>query len=119
MNKPKPKLGIFSGARLVALVITLAIVAFVTATAFMKGNARYSKTDSTLSRKASPAVPRSLFLDPQEQEARRASRGPIEAQLTRAQPFDGDLRDLPYRKPVKKWRPERDPPDHVPQIHPE
>src|SRR5438445_10473180 len=107
MNKPKPKLGIFSGARLVALVITLAIVAFVTATAFMKGNARYSKTDSILSRKASPAVPRSLFLDPQEQEARLTARGPVEGQLRRAQQADADLRDQPYRKPTTKWRPER------------
>src|SRR5437773_1891767 len=120
MNKPKPKLGIFSGARLVALVITLAIAAFATASAFMKSNRpRDLKGDSTSTRKGNPAIPRNLFLDPQEQEARRAARGPVEGQLRRAQPFDGDLRDLPYRKPVQKWRPEREPPDHIPQIHPE
>src|SRR5437867_9796013 len=121
MNKTKSRFGMFSRARLVALVIiTLAIAVFATATAFMKSNdRRYSENLSPSARKVNPANLRSLFLDPQEQEARRAARGPVEGQLRRAQPFDGDLRDLPYRKPVQKWRPEREPPDHVPQIHPE
>src|SRR5437867_3853226 len=120
MNKTKSRFGMFSRARLMVLVIiTLAIAAFATATAFMKSNGRrYSENLSPSARKVNPANLRSLFLDPQEQEAKRAARRSIEAQLIRAQPFDGDLRDLPYRKPVRKWRPEREPPDHVPQIHP-
>src|SRR6266581_5044286 len=111
MNKITSKFRVFSGARLVALtIVVLAIAAFATATALMKSNGRSSsKSGNASSREVNPNL-RSLFLDPQEQQAKRAARRPMEAQLTRARPFDGDLRDLPYRKPVRKWRPEREPP---------
>ncbi|HEY3040913.1 MAG TPA: C25 family cysteine peptidase, partial [Pyrinomonadaceae bacterium] len=38
---------------------------------------------------------------------------PKELRMERAQPFHGDLRDLPYRKPVKKERPEREEPERI------
>src|SRR5439155_17695635 len=41
-----------------------------------------------------------------------------ESRLVRAaRQFNGDLRTLPKIAPVKKWRPEREPPYHVPQIY--
>ena len=43
---------------------------------------------------------------------------PKELQLKKARSFDGDLRNVTYRQPAKRFRPEREPPDHVPQILP-
>jgi hypothetical protein len=45
--------------------------------------------------------------------------GPLhESQLVRAaRQFNGDLRSLPKAAPVRKWRPEREAPYHVPQIY--
>src|SRR5439155_9594030 len=41
-----------------------------------------------------------------------------ESQLVRAaRQFNGDLRSLPKTAPVKKWRPEREPPYHFPKIY--
>ena len=58
-----------------------------------------------------------LFVDKQD-ETDSLARRPKELHLKKAHPFDGDLRKLPNRKPVRKWRPEREPPPHVPRIHP-
>ncbi len=43
-----------------------------------------------------------------------ANRKPKEQLLVKAQSFNGDLRDLPYRKPVKRERPEREGPEPNP-----
>ncbi len=39
-------------------------------------------------------------------EGDKVSRKPKEERLTKAHSFNGDLRDLPNRKPVKRERPE-------------
>src|ERR1041385_929852 len=43
---------------------------------------------------------------------------PTESHLRKAHSFDGDLRDLPYVPPVKRERPEREPPRTVPAPYP-
>lgn len=48
----------------------------------------------------------------------RVSRKPKEERLTKAHSFNGDLRDLPYRKPVKRERPEHEDPDSNPTMYP-
>jgi hypothetical protein len=48
----------------------------------------------------------------------KVSLKPKEVRLVRAHPFDGDLRDLPYTKPVEKDRPEREPPEIIPIPYP-
>lgn len=58
-----------------------------------------------------------FFVDKKDEKDSRA-RGPRELRLQKAHPFDGDLRKLPYRKPLRKGRPEREPPKHIPQIYP-
>jgi hypothetical protein len=45
------------------------------------------------------------------------NRIPKESRLVRARQFTGDLRDLPNTKPVKKERPEREPPETIPGIY--
>ena len=47
-------------------------------------------------------------------EGGKADRKPKEERLTKAHSFNGDLRDLPHRKPVQRERPELEPPDHRP-----
>ena len=51
-------------------------------------------------------------------EEDRGSRKPKEERLTKAHSFNGDLRDLPYRKPVKRERPEREEPEPHPTLYP-
>ncbi|HSB28505.1 MAG TPA: hypothetical protein VLE19_11650, partial [Pyrinomonadaceae bacterium] len=45
-------------------------------------------------------------------------RTPKEQRLIKAHSFDGDLRDLPYRKPRKRERPEREEPRPNPRLLP-
>jgi hypothetical protein len=45
-------------------------------------------------------------------------RKPREERLTRAHTFNGDLRNLPHHKPVKRERPEREEPEPNPTIRP-
>src|SRR6266545_4435527 len=59
---------------------------------------------------------RNAGLSPQHEAAAHAGPPPIESRLIKAHSFDGDLRDLPYVKPVHKERPEREPPDTV-RVH--
>ena len=47
-----------------------------------------------------------------------ANRKPKEQRLVKAHSFNGDLRDLPYRKPVKRERPEREGPEPNPGFYP-
>src|SRR6185369_15597581 len=47
-----------------------------------------------------------------------ANRKPKEQRLEKAHSFNGDLRDLPYRKPVKRERPEREGPEPNPSFYP-
>jgi hypothetical protein len=58
-----------------------------------------------------------LFVDKKDERDSRV-HGPKELRLQQAHPFDGDLRKLPYRKPVRKVRPEREPPYRVYQTLP-
>lgn len=51
-------------------------------------------------------------------EQDKASRKPKEERLTRAHQFNGDLRDLPHRKPVKRERPELEGPEPNPTFYP-
>jgi hypothetical protein len=56
---------------------------------------------------------RSAGLKPQDAAAGRGGPPPHESRLVKADSFKGDLRDLPYVKPVYKERPERKPPDTI------
>src|SRR6266542_3034042 len=56
---------------------------------------------------------RNAGLSPQHEAAAHAGPPPIESRLIKAHSFNGDLRDLPYVKPVYKERPEREPPDTI------
>jgi hypothetical protein len=59
-------------------------------------------------------------LTPQaRREGGRVGDKPREERLKRARPFDGDLRSLPRRRPVKRERPEREGPQPRPAIHPD
>jgi len=87
------------------LIFALITVTAFTGTGFMKARTQNQKTETVL--------PLSLNA---QMDSRL--RNPRELRLQRARPFDGDLRKLPYRKPVKKWRPEREPPDHKPRVFP-
>ena len=60
----------------------------------------------------SPRV-RSAGLKPQDAAAGRGGPPPHESRLIKAGSFKGDLRNLPYVKPVFKERPEREPPDTI------
>ncbi|HEV8369321.1 MAG TPA: Ig-like domain repeat protein [Pyrinomonadaceae bacterium] len=51
-------------------------------------------------------------------EDNKLSRKPREERLVKAHSFDGDLRDLPYRRPVKRERPEREGPEPNPRFYP-
>jgi hypothetical protein len=51
-------------------------------------------------------------------EGDKASHEPKEERLTRAHPFNGDLRTLPYRKPVQRERPELEGPEPHPVFAP-
>jgi hypothetical protein len=51
-------------------------------------------------------------------EGDKVSRKPKEERLTKAHPFIGDLRKLPYRKPVKRERPEIEEPAPNPTLAP-
>ena len=48
----------------------------------------------------------------------RMKNKPREERLTRAKPFNGDLRNLQRRRPVRKEKPERDGPEPRPTIRP-
>ncbi len=105
---------------LIVIVAALVVTAF-TATALMKGRSgRWANIPGNpQARVNNPKLKadNAFFVDKKDETDSRA-RGPKELRLKKAHPFDGDLRKLPYRKPVRKWRPEREPPYHVPQIHP-
>src|SRR5258708_14419683 len=51
-------------------------------------------------------------------EGEKASHKPKEERLTGAHPFNGDLRALPYRKPVKRERTELEEPEPNPTFAP-
>ncbi len=51
-----------------------------------------------------PAAP------PSQQVSRGPGGGPRRHRLTRGRPFNGDLRQLPYERPIKQERPEREAP---------
>ena len=51
-------------------------------------------------------------------EGDKASQKPKEERLTRAHPFNGDVRTLPYRKPVQRERPELEGPEPNPVFAP-
>jgi len=51
-------------------------------------------------------------------QVERISPKPREERLTRAHPFNGDLRDLPYSKPVRRERRELEGPQQNPTIYP-
>ncbi len=53
---------------------------------------------------------------PTQAQASSVNPEPKSSSLTRAQPFDGDLRELPYTKPVKQERPKHPEPTLVPVI---
>jgi uncharacterized repeat protein (TIGR01451 family) len=53
-------------------------------------------------------------VDQKQRKAAFANLKPKETRLNRAKPFNGDLRSLPYIPPVKKEKPEREPPRVVP-----
>jgi len=105
---------------LIVIVAALVVTAF-TATALMKGRSgRWANIPGNpQARVNNPKLKadNAFFVDKKDETDSRA-RGPKELRLKKAHPFDGDLRKLPYRKPVRKWRPEREPPYHVPQTHP-
>src|SRR6266511_4219882 len=56
---------------------------------------------------------RNAGLSPQHEAAAHVGPPPNESRLIKAHSFNGDLRDLPYVKPVYKERPEREPPDTI------
>ena len=105
---------------LIVIVAAMVVTAF-TVTALMKeyggGWANIPGNPSARVNNPNLKAYNALFVDKKDETDSRA-RGPREQRLKKAHPFDGDLRKLPYRKPVRKWRPEREPPFHVPQIHP-
>jgi hypothetical protein len=105
---------------LIVIVAAMVVTGF-TATEFMKGRSRRSANiPGNLSHRVNNPNQKAynaLFVDKKDETDSRA-RGPRELRLKKAHPFDGDLRKLPQRKPVRKWRPEREPPFHVPQIYP-
>ncbi len=53
-------------------------------------------------------------VDQRQRKAAFANLKPKETRMNRAKPFNGDLRGLPYIAPVKKEKPEREPPRVVP-----
>ena len=121
------------GFRLVALFGALALVAaavgFSTTDSARELASKFARSVGS-QRDASPADPTgmgtgdstddasdrngSAVLKPQGGAAVHANPSPQESRLVRAQPFKGDLRNLPYIKPAPKERPERRPPDTVP-----
>ena len=105
---------------LIVLVAAMVVTAF-TATALMKGRSGRSANipGNPSARVNHPNLKsyNALFVDKKDETDSRA-RGPKELRLKKAHPFEGDLRKLPYRKPVRKWRPEREPPHRVLQIYP-
>ena len=105
---------------LIVIVAAMVVTAF-TATALMKGrSARWANIPGNSPDQVNdPSLKafNALFMDKQDETDSR-TRGPRELRLKQAHPFDGDLRKLPKRKPVRKWRPEREPPARVLQILP-
>ncbi|HYR75667.1 MAG TPA: carboxypeptidase-like regulatory domain-containing protein [Pyrinomonadaceae bacterium] len=104
---------------LIVIVAAMVVTAF-TARALMKGSGRRANISANSpARVNNPKVKayNALFVDKKDEKDSRAG-GPRELRLQKAHPFDGDLRKLPYRKPVRKWRPEREPPHRVLQIYP-
>jgi hypothetical protein len=55
---------------------------------------------------------------PTRRDEDKLNRKPREERLTKANSFDGDLRDLPYQRPVKRERPEREGPEPNPTFYP-
>ena len=102
------------------VIVAAMVVTDFTATALMKWRSRrwasIPGNSSARVNKSNPKAYNAIFVDKDETDSR--ARGPKELRLQKAHPFDGDLRKLPYRKPVRKWRPEREPPYRVPQILP-
>ena len=73
-------------------------------------------------RRVDPEVTRQEKSSDTETRARyqddEANRKPKEQRLIKARSFNGDLRDLPYRRPVKRERPEREGPEPNPGFYP-
>jgi len=73
-------------------------------------------------RRVDPEVTRQEKSSDTETRARNqddeANRKPNEQRLIKAHSFNGDLRDLPYRKPVKRERLEREGPEPNPSFYP-
>ena len=105
---------------MIVILTTTTVITF-TATGLMKG---LSGSSANLPGNSPPhaKTPKQqtesvLLANKQDKSDSRVNR-PSELHLKKARSFDGDLRKLPYRKPVSKWRPEREPPDRVPQVYP-
>ncbi|MEK6335652.1 MAG: carboxypeptidase-like regulatory domain-containing protein [Acidobacteriota bacterium] len=105
---------------LVVIVAAMVVTAF-TATGLMKGRdgrrANISGNPSVQVNDPKPKAYNALFVDQKDEKDARARR-PRELSLKKARPFDGDLRKLPQRNPVRKSRPEREPPFRVPRMYP-
>jgi hypothetical protein len=95
------------------LTFVVIIVTALTATGFMKAQSGSLLNGDNPHTKTQTLLPLGF-----KAQADSRLRTPKELQLQRARPFDGDLRKLPYRKPVQQWRPEREPPAHTPRILP-
>jgi hypothetical protein len=81
-----------------------------------------AQTPNNDNRHVEPEVTRQEKASDTETMARsqddEANRRPKEQRLEKAHSFNGDLRDLPYRKPVKRERPEREGPEPNPSFYP-
>src|SRR6266436_1410375 len=100
------------------VIVALLIVTAFTATALMKGRSGHWAHIPVNSpgRVSNPNLKANAPFVAKNDETDKRARGPRELRLQKAHPFEGDLRKLPYRKPVRKWRPEREPPNRIPQI---
>ncbi|HKF41997.1 MAG TPA: carboxypeptidase-like regulatory domain-containing protein, partial [Thermoanaerobaculia bacterium] len=67
---------------------------------------------------AAAGLSRTSGVAPSTKASSGAGLMPREQRLTRGRPFHGNLRDLPYVRPVRRERPEREPPPVIPIHYP-
>lgn len=108
--------------RFVIIISTVITLSAFTATGLMKGlsgslvKVSGSSTSYAKTTKQQPETPLRVNLTDNGSGARTGSVK--ELHLKKARSFEGDLRSVVDKKTNKKWRPEREPPERVPQVLP-
>src|SRR5947209_5325974 len=114
-------------ARLIALLVLVAAVTTIafTSTGYAQRvidlvGTRLSEQSPARTTKAAGQTPEQIMTAQAGDEIKPnvVSPKPKEGHLVKAHEFKGDLRDLPYIKPVKRERPEREEPEPNPTVYP-